>query len=642
MDGVQANVSHPLAFDGTTYALGASDLMCTCSDDEIVIAMPEAATLTRSLKLTAYRIHQMSAGEHPNGRAPTAWTLYGKRTDDGNWAEIDRVTMTAESANKWLFFGTDSDEIPPRSMSALTYQLSIGAADRYVAFKFVPTSSYLLQSGAGVDSPIGFGEIELLGEMVGAEPVIGSFAVANSGWKAVTFDAELLSHGEGAAWTRGTVELSTTSDFAEIAARSAATDLVAGGIVPITVSGLEAGVAYYARLKVENDAGGTDEMSLEGTVSSLAVPFELAGGMFPAPTKGAYGFTVSVEFTQLFASSATVELYYAPDGVTYGATPLQTKVIDEPGTVTFDPFPSDEPFAFVKIRIVTEDGGVTYENEYVRSVHEIWLGNSESVTTISNTVKGIVLKCSLSGTNVTVSGITDYNDQTVFDLTLPVCDKVCKPLAITSIGTTFQYNQLMTELYLPDTVTTIASQALDQGNEGSKLTKLRLPNTITSLTFYNFRGMRLLVDCENLLPKSLTTLGTDVFSWWSSVTNDIHFYEQFRTFDGKTPFPYGWTNVKRVYFHGQPADPTTGVFAQMTTLTFFVPRFEESWEKYLAESCETRALTADDRAAFRTAYPGERMPKMMVKMPAGAAKWRYLQYWYPDPKKRPGMLISVK
>ena len=99
-DGVSASASPAQAFDGTTYALGAGDLMCTCAAGaEIVIAIPEAATLTRGLKLKAYRIHQMSAGEHPNGRAPTAWTLYGKRTDDGNWAEIDRVTMTTESAN---------------------------------------------------------------------------------------------------------------------------------------------------------------------------------------------------------------------------------------------------------------------------------------------------------------------------------------------------------------------------------------------------------------------------------------------------------------------------------------------------------------------------------------------------------------
>ena len=652
-DGVSASASPAQAFDGTTYALGAGDLMCTCAAGaEIVIAIPAAATLTRGLKLKAYRIHQMSAGEHPNGRAPTAWTLYGKQTDEGEWVKIDEVTMTAESANKWTYFGTDSAEIPARDAAALTYQLSGSASDRYVAVKFVPTASYRTTSGANDATPIGFGEIELLGQMVGVNPVIGSFAVARPGWKSATFGVELISAGEKIAerrkaeWVRGTVELSKTSDFAEIAASSAATDLVEGGTVPVTVSGLEIGVTYYARLKAANDLEGADEKALDGTVTTLTAPFEVAGGMFPAPVKGEDGFTVSVDIAQLLVSGATVELYYAPDGVTYGTEPIQTKAVTAAGTVTFDPFPSDDTFAFVKVRIVAEDGGVTYANQFVRSVHEIWLGNAVSVTAISNTVKGIVLKCSLSGTNVTVSGITAYNDQTVFDLTLPVCDSVCKPLAITSVGSTFANNLRMTELYLPDTITSLSNQALDQWglSDGarSQLVKLRLPDTITSVTYYNFRGMRQLKDCENLMPKALTTLGENPFSHWVSITNDIHFYEQFRTFSNKTPFPNGWANVKRVYFHGAPADPTAGVFAPMTTLTFFVPRYDKAWESYLAESCETRKLTADEQAAFRTAYPGERPANLMVKMPAGAATWRYLRYWYPDPKKRPGMMLLVK
>ena len=34
-------------------------------------------------------------------------------------------------------------------------------------------------------------------------------------------------------------------------------------------------------------------------------------------------------------------------------------------------------------------------------------------------------------------------------------------------------------------------------------------------------------------------------------------------------------------------------------------------------------------------------PKAMVKIPAGATKWRYLKYWYPD-GRTPGLVIFVR
>ena len=176
---------------------------------------------------------------------------------------------------------------------------------------------------------------------------------------------------------------------------------------------------------------------------------------------------------------------------------------------------------------------------------------------------------------------------------------------------------------------------------------MRLPNTLQTLSYVSMRSLVSLQDVENLLPTNCNTLGRLAMQNCSSVTNDLHFYRpivkvEVNTSSPDSPFS-GVSRVKRCYFHDGPfeCDINTILFGSMTDLIFYVPYENEDWKTFLEEKCEMRPLDAADRTAFRTAYPGERMPKAMVKIPAGATKWRYLKYWYPD-GRTPGLVIFVR
>ena len=651
-EGGAATLSDPLLFDGTTRALGAADLMWTgLKGQEVTFVFPEGCNRTRGLKLKRYEIHQMSAGEHPNVRAPTAWKLYGRTGDAAEWELIDERTLTAGSSPTWRYFGEDTTAVPDRAEASLSFAVSADRQKGYAGFKFVPVES--------MTDSVGLCEIEFFGEVASPDPVIESFS-AFAGWKCATFTGQILSAGEDVAhqseaeWARGRVELSLTEDFAQIAATSAEVAMTAGSPTPFAVDGLAAGTAYYARLVVENSLGGTAVRPIDGTVVTLDVPWQVAGGVLPPPVRtttpaGATSASVRVPVEQLFADSVVAKLYYATSLAGFGDEPLQAKVAQTVGEIVFDPFVSTDEVGFFRVVISGTADGEPYEKAYWTALGETWVADAETPTSISNTLWGATLLCKADGANLTLTAIDSSGRGTVVNLCAPICTPQGVRKSVTKIGTVFGNNKILTELYLPDTVTSFDTDAISAFSIGSQsvLRKVRLPNTLQTLSYVSMRSLVSLQDVENLLPTNCNTLGRLAMQNCSSVTNDLHFYRpivkvEVNTSSPDSPFS-GVSRVKRCYFHDGPfeCDINTILFGSMTDLIFYVPYENEDWKTFLEEKCEMRALEAADRTAFRSAYPGERMAKAMVKIPAGAAKWRYLKYWYPD-GRTPGLVIFVR
>ena len=651
-EGGAATLSDPLLFDGTTRALGAADLMWTgLKGHEATFVFPEGCNRTRGLKFKRYEIHQMSAGEHLNARAPTMWKLYGRAGDEAAWELIDERTLTAVSSPTWKYFGEDVTTVPDRAEASLSFAVPQDKQKGYAAFKFVPMDS-------ATDS-VGLCEIEFFGEVASPDPVIESFS-AFAGWKCATFTGQILSAGEDVAhqseaeWARGRVELSLTEDFAQIAATSAEVAMTAGSPTPFAVDGLAAGTAYYARLVVENSLGGTAVRPIDGTVVTLDVPWQVAGSVLPPPVRtttpaGATSASVRVPVEQLFADSVVAKLYYATSLAGFGDEPLQTKVAQTVGEIVFDPFVSTDEVGFFRVVISGTADGEPYEKAYWTTLGETWVADAETPTSISNTLWGATLLCTANGANLTLTGIDSYGKGTVINLCAPICTPQGVRKSVTKIGTVFCNNKILTELYLPDTVTSFDTDAISAASIGNQsvLRKVRLPNTLQTLSYVSMRYLVSLQDVENLLPTNCNTLGRQAMQSCSSVTNDLHFYRPIVRVDvnpssADSPFG-GVSRVKRCYFHDGPfeCDINTILFGSMTDLIFYVPYENEDWKTFLEEKCEMRALEAADRTAFRSAYPGERMAKAMVKIPAGAAKWRYLKYWYPD-GRTPGFVIFVR
>ena len=111
------------------------------------------------------------------------------------------------------------------------------------------------------------------GLVITANPPAGAAVPAVT---ATTIEAwgQLTTPGNNGATSASlSLEASTTSDFASVAATSAATNgLVAGECAPFTLTGLQPATAYYLRLRMENDGRVVAYSAIVGPFTTRSAP----------------------------------------------------------------------------------------------------------------------------------------------------------------------------------------------------------------------------------------------------------------------------------------------------------------------------------------------------------------------------------
>ena len=649
-EGVVPDSNVPVLFNQTTYALGAADETWTCAaGTEVMYELPGAAAIARGMKLISYVLHQMSAGTSPNVRAPTAWRLYGKLASqpDGDWQLIDEQTMTEESPVKWKYYGQSVATIPPRAEASLRFDVPAERQKAYVAFKFVPSASYQTEHDVADATPVGLEEIEFFGKILPLHAVVDTCTHDKSGWKSLTFAARLLQTGynamtsETAAWAKGRIEVSETADFSGEILTSASVDMPAGQDVSLTVSDLGIGADYYARLVVDNAFGVAETNVLAGSYQTLQHPWEAR--MFVPSYDESGNLVVRLPLPQLF-TSATVAFERSPKPSDWLL--VEQRNVTNPTDVNFYPVAAEGDLEFIRVTISGKVDGESYVETFWSSSREAWLTNEGTVTTITDLWSGAVCTVKMSGSTLTLSSVTGLGGGTVLNLNCPVVKPDGTRLTFSSLGNygaiPMAWMKVITDLRLPDTVTSIASQFYD-GNDLVTLERLHLPANLETLGGYAFRNNRQLKTADNFLPGKLKTVGQYAFSS-CIITNDLHIGQS-----GIKLEQYCFNScsgIRRVYFHaGPPASVHSSVFSPMTKLAFFVPQRTaalcNAWEAHLSESCSVADITDAELDAFATDYElrgDEKCPQQMVKIPSGAAKFRYLCHWM----KCRGLMIFVK
>ena len=500
-------------FDGTVWTLWnhaqTNFLWTAASGHSAEIALGASATTARELKFTGYRLHQLSMGDTPNGRAPTRWTLSGKTSDAGAWQTIHTYTMTSESEKQWAYFGYEeySETVPAQSECALEFTVPAAVQKSYVAFRFTPENSYNLENGVEDATPFGLMELELLGEVLTPDPEIGAFAVAASRWSGLDFSATVAGLGKGAVSGGAWVEVAAASTFETIVAVSPTNAVLTGEAQTFAISGLAGATDYHARIIVTNDLGRATTNVLGTTASTLTEPWAVTRPSCDLSDPDDIQIEFSVNELYL-AGNAEVSVYVAD---TPGGEYRLLKgpvTVSGAGAVAFDlsGFATDKPTATVKVTV--SGGGVT--RDYLTGVRSFWLADADSAPTqISNMVSSVTFSVSSSGnTNLTLKAIQDQRGETVIDFTVPIVSANDQPMALASVGSVFQYSQTLEEIRLPDYLTSIPGNAF---NACSVLKTVRLPANLTSLGSCAFQDCPLLETVEPFLPRSLTYCGDHSF-----------------------------------------------------------------------------------------------------------------------------------
>ena len=513
-------------FDGTTYTWNGQQAQfrwVAAEGHAATIEIPSAAEMTRRAKFTKYRLHQLCLGTSPNGRAPTAWTLYGKALDSDEWTVIDSVEMTGASPAHWAYFDYEafSETVPERTACALTFDVPTEKQGCYKAFKFLPTNSYNKDYGVADETPYGLMELELIGQLTTPGPEIDAIAVAAPQWNSIDFTGvvsglgEIPARGIAAQEAWGWVEVAADAEFAEFVSASSTNAITAWAEQTYAVSNLTGNTAYYARFVVSNDLDAVSVKVLEGGASTLPEPFVCAR---PAcKTDGEGAVTVHFDVEEYYAAGAgTVRLYV-------GDMPGGTYVADGPAQAVsaagaFDlamtrPAEGDTPC----VKVVVSVDGV--ERTYITGVRPFWIANAEkSPTVISNSVHDIGFMVSdfdKSGTNLTLGAFWYGKDAaTSVDLSTPISSPTTNRFNLLSMGTTFNDNQVIEEVVMPDTVTTLPNYSF---YSCGKLTKIHLSTNLQTIGEYCFEYCRSLSEIDPCLPDSVTKIGGYAFMECKSI-----------------------------------------------------------------------------------------------------------------------------
>ena len=502
-------------FDGTVWTAcnehGA--FVWTGDGTPVVYELGADCTAARGLKFTGYRLHQACITKDstnvqlmPNGRAPTAWTLEG-RTKGGEWVTLDTQTMTAASEKHWAYFdyGTYSETVPARTSCSLEYAIAVEKQDCYTAFRFTPTASH--NSEAGTDAtPYSLMEIEFIGLVTTAEPVIGAFAVNEPAWNSIDFTVTVLGFGDDnvkdqhATSAKAWVEVSETDDFSAPVAVGEKVDAALGTAQTLTVGGLDGNHAYHARVVVSNDFDLAVCKTLEGTVSTLSSPFAL--GELTAGADEDDKLTVDFAIDKLYADSATVTLFYAAQvGGAYGQVKSMTVTAAGPvdfGTLDVEPLPTST----VKVEVRVGDNVESRET----SVFAVWTVDAAGGV-LRHSKSGATFNMTLTGDAIALGKAVSLGDATAFDFTIPIVD-ANGAYRLTALNGTFDSAKNITEVILPDTVTEIGAKTFFMCE---KLAKVRLSNALVTIGSEAFSGCTALSDLSPRLPASVRTIGDKAF-----------------------------------------------------------------------------------------------------------------------------------
>ena len=244
----------------------------------------------------------MFVGLDENSSPAQAYLTLSKNSDGSN-PVIDNQPFGAAQSEEYKVFSATASDLEPST----TYYAFIRATNK-----------------AGEEASADMIEFTTLTPTVPS----GSFRLLDLGSDSQTFEATLDDFGDGSTNAVLTMELSTTAGFDEIAA-SASVTVDATGAQTLTVSGLESGVLYYSRLKIDNSWHVPYVTASQSYATR--VPVECAGIGY---TTTETGFDVSVAISYVSVDGATVTLF--ADGAQVGETQPITAAGNYPFAVTTD------------------------------------------------------------------------------------------------------------------------------------------------------------------------------------------------------------------------------------------------------------------------------------------------------------------
>ena len=541
-DGASGGWGADKLFNGTTYITNTTG---TATADKAVkgylaaerwlgssgataeMSIPETCPTARRLKLKSYRVYQLSGSSYANGRAPTVWTLKGRKNGSDDWVVIDSRTDVrwGSATDPETYPYAQTCQVPARVDCVRSFDVPEAAQGVYVAFRFEPSASYNLTNVGDDTYPFGLMEIEFYGELPSPAPVVSGVEAVREGWKDIEVSAVVSSVGEGASWARGVLEVSAQPDFATVVSRSGETAMTAGAPVRFTVGGLVPDAAYYARLAVSNDLGGVTR-SQTVQVRTIGRPFEL-GEL--SVTTGADGrVKVSLDVLALYADGARASVFVGSIADPSN-DPIATVDVSQTGVcelATFDS-PGTGPFVARVVFAATADG-VDYSQETSRGLAAFWmLNDAGSPTSMTNAVLGQVMSVQPGAVSeLSLKGIVGLNGVDEVDLTRPIYAPDGGLWSLVSVGTVFAGNAEVRTVLLPDSVTVLASGAFDcKGNANpSRLATVRLPQGLKVVPYAAFRECRRLAE---ILPQDWTdaveTIGDEAFYDCLALDGDFAF-----------------------------------------------------------------------------------------------------------------------
>ena len=562
-------------FDGTLYSASTklTQYLWTGDGTAVVYELPEAATNTRALKFTGYRVHQASLGDYRNARAPTKWKLEGMLLKGEDWITLDEVTLTAESTKKWAYMDdpttyttAKAGVAPDCDHASLEFEIALDKQDAYKAFRFTPLASYQTENSVTDATPYSLMEIEFLGLVTTADPVIGDFAVATPRWTSIDFTGSVAGYGDDAAkdlhatgayaWT----EVATNELFTGEIFRSDKVAAPLNTVCAFGVSGLTGNTNYYARLVVSNDLGLVSMKTLEGGCATLAAPFTAEQPV--ASTNAAGRLTVAFTLEELYTAQADIALYYraTPTGEW---TKLVNKSITATGTVDFGEL-TTVPGESSSVRITVTADGVT--DEFEASTFECWIVDAAKLTVSNSKDFSSFTVTIANGDKVSLKAISDLNDVTDFDFTRPFIGTDGADYTLQSVGTAFKSNTEVKKVLLPDSVTSVAANAFQ---ECAALQEVRLSSVLTSVGAYAFYNCKSLSKVEPMLPDTCTSIGDH--SFYSTAIREVSLSDGITSL-ASAIFEY-CGSLGKVKLPANLETFSTWVFAYCYALTNVAPRF---------------------------------------------------------------------
>lgn len=563
-------------FDGTVYSASTklTQYLWTGDGSSVIYELPEIATNTRALKFTGYRLHQASLGDWRNARAPVRWRLEGKRIASDVWETLDEVELTGASAEKWGYMTDDvsytvakAGVAPDCDHSALTFSVPSAKQDCYKAFRFTPLASYNTVNSVADATPYSLMEIEFLGFVTTAEPVAGDFEVDAPRWNSIDFSGTVTGFGDDAAKglhassAVGWVEVSEDSTFATGVFKSPVLNCLIDTAQTYSVPGLAGNTSYNARFVISNNLDAVSYTELDGECSTLSVPF--VAGQPVASTNDTGKLTVDFSLVGLYASSATVELYYRASP-TADWQKITEKNVSSSGNVDFGS-QNITPGATSSVKVVVSADGIT--DNYEASTFECWIvdlgalkvTNSKDFSSFAITVNG--------ASQVALSSIISLGDVTDFDFTLAFIGTDGGNYTFVSPGAVFNGNTQVKKVLFPETVTEIPANAF---KEAAALAEVKLSSVLTKVGSYAFYNCKSLAEISPLLPNTCTNIGEHAFASCEKI-RELELSDEIRSLPSSTF--HTCSSLGRVKLPAYLETISDWEFAYCYALTNVTPKF---------------------------------------------------------------------